>query len=428
MGRTCVRVGVIWMTASLGGCAAPPVAAPPGSGVDLVQANRPASRPRPAPPAAPPVLGVPEPASAADLARRAEADVAAMRSLSGAAPVPPQPAPLRVVAAQPPEIHWNLPAAPPTAVDAPAAAAAPQVALADPPASATPASSAPAPASAPPATPVQRDEPAPGAPGPTAAAPPAAPGPQAAAGSALDADRVGELMVALSREVYRESAYADAPLPGLMVIAAQALMRPDRSLSADAIPGLDPAERQTLERFQGFCQDLGEKLRSGGSAAAALEETVGRLRAALVERPLRLATTALCHRVDGFGDFDPFDRNAFLAHSEQRVIVYLEIDGFTSEQNQRGEWVTELSQQLVIYSDRDGIPVWSAEWQPAVDLSRNRRKDFFTVQIVTLPKALSVGRYQLKVSLRDQKSGAESEAAVEFEMVADPKLAARTGG
>jgi hypothetical protein len=35
-----------------------------------------------------------------------------------------------------------------------------------------------------------------------------------------------------------------------------------------------------------------------------------------------------------------------------------------------------------------------------------------------------VGRYQLKVRVRDEKSAAEAETSIPFEMVADPKMAA----
>ncbi len=109
--------------------------------------------------------------------------------------------------------------------------------------------------------------------------------------------------------------------------------------------------------------------------------------------------------------------------------MYVEIDDFTSEPNEKGEWVTELSQQITIYADRDGIPVWrSGDMQTAVDRSQKKRNDFFLLQIITLPKALSVGKYHMKVQVRDEKSGAEAEDAIEFEMVADPKLAVRMPG
>jgi hypothetical protein len=34
-----------------------------------------------------------------------------------------------------------------------------------------------------------------------------------------------------------------------------------------------------------------------------------------------------------------------------------------------------------------------------------------------------VGRYHLKVRIRDEKSGAEAEGSIPFEMVADPRMA-----
>ncbi len=84
--------------------------------------------------------------------------------------------------------------------------------------------------------------------------------------------------------------------------------------------------------------------------------------------------------------------------------------------------MTEVAQQLVVISDRDGIPVWREDWQRGTDMSKNRREDFFIVQVITLPKRLSVGRYQLKIHIRDEQSGSEAEATLNFEMVADPKM------
>ncbi len=243
---------------------------------------------------------------------------------------------------------------------------------------------------------------------------------------ALDNDRVDELLVDLSRELYQRSTYEQVPLRELFLIAAQSLIRPERALSVDAIEALTPQERALLNHFQAFFQQLGQRLDGGSDPDEVISEEVTALRNALIVPPrFTVASTALCYDVGGFGDYKAFDRSSFLAHSEQQLILYLEVEEFTSELNEKGQWVTELSQQLVIYSDRDGIPVWTAEWQPAVDVSKNRRQDFFTVQVITLPKALSVGRYQLKIRLRDEKSQAEAETAIEFEMVADPKLAAR---
>ena len=243
---------------------------------------------------------------------------------------------------------------------------------------------------------------------------------------AIDGDRVDELIVELSRELYTRSAYADMPLRELLAIAAQAIVRPDRSLRPNAIPGLTDEERDILEQFQRFCRELGEGLDGEQPAGDVVRTATVSLRDALIERPhLAIGDKAMCYDVGGFGDYRAFKHNRFLAHDEQDVLLYLEIDDFMSEQNEKGDWVTELGQQLIIYAASDGIPVWTADWQPVVDVSRNQRQDFFTVQRFTLPPNLSVGRYHLKVRLRDQRSGAEAETSIEFEMVADPKMVAR---
>lgn len=241
--------------------------------------------------------------------------------------------------------------------------------------------------------------------------------------TALDGDRLRELIVDLSKELYQEASYADMPLRELLLIAATTLVSPERALSPDAIPGLTERERELLSRFQSFFTELGNGLDGSRSADDVIVASLESLRRSLSTEPrLELGTLALCRRVGGFGDYDAFSKNAFLGHAEQQAIVYIEIAGFTSETNAKGEWVTELSQQLVIYSERDGIPVWREDWQSAVDVSKNKRNDFFVVQIITFPKALSVGKYYLKVRVRDEKSRAEAEGSIPFEMVADPRM------
>lgn len=241
----------------------------------------------------------------------------------------------------------------------------------------------------------------------------------------LEPERLRQLMVDLSRELYATGAYSNSPLRELLAIASMSLVDPERRLDANAIPDLTEKERQLLAGLQTFFADLGRSLNDQAEPERAVLDALEKLRSTLVQEPvLRLPTAALCTRVGGFGDYTPFNRYSFLAHSDQKVILYLEIDDFTSQVNQRGEYVTELAQQLTIYSDRDGIPVWKEEWRSATDVSKNKRQDFFTVQVITLPKALSVGKYHLKVRVRDEQSEAETETSIPFEMVADPKLAA----
>ncbi|MCH8166073.1 MAG: hypothetical protein IH889_10740 [Planctomycetes bacterium] len=241
-------------------------------------------------------------------------------------------------------------------------------------------------------------------------------------------DRLRQLVVELSAELYRQAAYRDMPLPELLLIAATTMVSPDRALAPDAIPGLTERERELIVKMQTFFVELGQDLVKTQDPEA-IVAAVNALYSGLADEPqLRLPHVALCTEVRGFGDYDQFPLNqagryAFLAHSGQQVVIYVEIEDFTSELNNKGQWLTQLSQQWIVYSDSDGIPVWREDWQVGVDLSRNRRDDFWIVQVITLPKELSLGRYQLKIHIRDEMSGAEAETAIDFEMVADPRLA-----
>jgi len=256
--------------------------------------------------------------------------------------------------------------------------------------------------------------------------PPLTPSPAPPPADAASDERLDMLLVDIRRALNMRMAYSDQPLRELIAIAMQSVIDPEFELNPDVFPGITDDERELLRPLQTFFSQLGRELDGSVEAREALERAVAELQSSLVVEPeLELPTVALCWRVRGFGDYQVFDRSSFLAHTEQRVILYIEIDRFTSEQNKKRQWVTEVSQQLEIYADADGIPVWTEEWHKAVDVSNNERRDFFTTQVITLPRALSVGRYHLKIRVRDEKSGALAEASIPFEMVADPKLAAR---
>jgi hypothetical protein len=352
----------------------------------------------------------------AGLAEQARRDIEQLRRLdpNGSPQAPAEPE----ATARRPEIQWILP---PSRRQTPARTAADQRPTEGKDAAADAVAEAPGTQ-----TPLGRDRP------PAAGMSPEEPGGgnAAAARDASDPDRYRQLIVELSSELYRRGAYSDMPLRELLLIAATTMVTPDRALATDALPGVTQREREILAEWQAFCARVGPRLAETGDPEVLVAE-IEALHKALVRQPqLIVAQASLCTRVGGFGDYDEFPRNAdgryaFLAHTGQRAVVYVEIEDFSSEANQKGQWVTKLSQQLEVISERDGIPVWREDWQAGVDLSRNRREDFFITQVITLPERLGVGRYNLKIRIRDDQSGAEAEAAIDFEMVADPRM---TGG
>jgi hypothetical protein len=243
-----------------------------------------------------------------------------------------------------------------------------------------------------------------------------------------------DLLADLRAELYARAGHADMPLRELFLIAAMRLLgssaatgpgesRP--ALDPELVEGLSARERELLGMVAHFFDALGRGLDGTRDAEEVLMQQVAALRTALAaEPPLAVPEVRLCTRVGGFGDFTPFEKNVFLAHTEQQAVVYVEVEHFSSAQSEAGQWTTALSQSLTIYAERDGIPVWMEEWQDVRDVTQHRRHDFFIVQVITLPEALSVGRYHLKVRVRDEATGAEAENAIPFEMVADARLAA----
>lgn len=145
-------------------------------------------------------------------------------------------------------------------------------------------------------------------------------------------ERVGQLVVDLSRELYASGAYSDAPLRELAVIASMTMIKPDRKLDPQAIPDLTENEKQLLGQLQNFFTELGTTLEKNQELDTAVASAAGSLRDSLVKTPqLSLPKAVLCTRVGGFGDYSPFERNSFLAASQQKVIVYLEIDEFVRD-------------------------------------------------------------------------------------------------
>lgn len=191
-------------------------------------------------------------------------------------------------------------------------------------------------------------------------------------------------------------------------------------LSERALLGLTPDERQAVKAFE---QAISE-INGGENPAEAFRiasEILGE------ESALRVARARLCSRVDGFGRYQPFSKDTFLAGRTLRAIVYSEIDGFraqpTSVDGGDPGWEVRLSQELLLYHDADGTLAWRLAPRTSRYTSRTRPRDYFIVNQVALPPTLTIGSYKLKVVTTDDATGAVDEAIIPIQVVADPKLA-----
>ncbi len=196
---------------------------------------------------------------------------------------------------------------------------------------------------------------------------------------------------------------------------------PGRPIDPEALEGLDDAQVEQVARFQSMVQLFRHQLTSAEgrvdrrAVAVALDDLYGSL-------PLTIRTAELCRRVEGFGVYEPFDSRTFMAGRDNKMIIYLELENFAPVEIGNGQHEVKLAQEVALYTDWDGQKVWRHETQQIVDRSRNQRRDFFVVQMITLPARLSVGKYILKVDVTDLHGGSVDGVPIEINLVADQSL------
>lgn len=216
------------------------------------------------------------------------------------------------------------------------------------------------------------------------------------------------------------------PVRVYAALAALDMVAPGVMVNPSAIEGLTPEDARVLESWADLMRSASDGLDSAPGDAGALARAV--LDAAAEAEsldPLEISTAKLCSRVEGFGRYSPMS-STWLAGGQHRTIVYAEVDHFASRlvrtPSGAEQYEVRLTQELQLYHDVDGLLAWRMPPQDVRDVSRNRRRDFFVVQMVDLPASLSVGRYQLKITLRDEATRQTCETVLPILIVADEEL------
>ncbi len=146
-------------------------------------------------------------------------------------------------------------------------------------------------------------------------------------------------------------------------------------------------------------------------------ETAERLR---TQADLSIPVVALCTDVKGFGVYEPINPPRFEAGREHKVVVYCEVENFSSILDEQKRWQTKLKQDVVLYTEQGGDEAWhdTTFARPIVDYSRNRRHDFFIVKMIKLPATLTIGRYLLKVTVKDEQMNRIAENTTSLQILA----------
>ncbi len=179
-----------------------------------------------------------------------------------------------------------------------------------------------------------------------------------------------------------------------------------RPEALQAIPDCDPAQQEFWTELLWALSNIFDDEAMPDQAGRA-RETATRLRAALTHiaplAGLRLTHTQFCRQINGFGSYSTYDRDEF--SPGQSVLVYTEVENFTSQLNAEEEFVTTLRSTIRIHrGDATGEILFEENLPPTEDRCRSQRRDYFHSYRITLPPDLTPGPHVLTLTARDQNS------------------------
>ncbi len=210
-------------------------------------------------------------------------------------------------------------------------------------------------------------------------------------------------------------------------LAAAALKAVDPSVPFDEslLHPLSHDQREAVRRYAQLLERMAREIEKRRTAPtpdegrAIVDEVFG-------IQPLYIRRIALCRRVQGYGVYETMPAE-ILAGREHAMVVYAEIENFQIAR--RGDMhEVALTQQIELFTSEGDEPVWQQPIQRITDQSRNRRRDFFTVQLVRLPGTLGVGNYSLRVRVTDLNGKTFHAATVPIRIVADRSLVDKSAG
>jgi hypothetical protein len=216
------------------------------------------------------------------------------------------------------------------------------------------------------------------------------------------------------------------PLRVWFIYSSLAVSNPDLTLPEGWGQDLLPAERDRVTAAHAGFAALGRAFRDGATGIDSATRQA--LVAALVGEPsLTIPKVDLCTKVTGYGEYSPVQRRSFLAGSNNRVIVYSELDGFKSHL-ENGKWTTRLATRVSIVpaSNNGNSIAWSRtpEWTEVVDTSDSPRCEFFLGEIIPISSSLAAGNYNVRVEVKDLTTGSTTSTVLPIEVLTERAFAA----
>ncbi|WP_417381708.1 hypothetical protein [Gimesia sp.] len=184
------------------------------------------------------------------------------------------------------------------------------------------------------------------------------------------------------------------------------LMANQHERALEAIPGIDPADQEFWQQTFWAVANYFDQEAIPDQADRATQ-TVTQLRQAtarLQEKAnLSLKNVAFCHKIKSFGSYERFERDEYTPG--RPVLVYSEIENFTSELTADGMYRTLLKSKIQIFkAGSNGDLVAEIPFDTTEDLCRNVRKDYFHSYKFEIPRNISLGPHIMKLTVEDEIS------------------------
>ena len=198
------------------------------------------------------------------------------------------------------------------------------------------------------------------------------------------------------------------------------LVNGDVSQAVEPIPGIASADQEFWQQMiwsvSNYFDDQGMPDPSVRAA-----ETIEQLRGAIAQlgqtADLKLRNTTFCHRIVSFGNYERFKEDRFT--TGQPVLLYSEVENFTSRRSSNDGYRTILQSAIEIYRASDlerpaaTIPLASDTTE---DFCRAQRRDYFHSYEFAIPPNLEPGQYTLQLRVVDQQSRKVATSKVNFEV------------
>jgi hypothetical protein len=132
--------------------------------------------------------------------------------------------------------------------------------------------------------------------------------------------------------------------------------------------------------------------------------------------PLEITELRFCSNVDGFGTFDAVEPPVHKAG--EPILLYCELDGLRFEQTAAG-FRTKVAAQLEILPHGGGPAIHTRPLEVAEETCRRRRRDYYIVYKLLLPRTLTPGDYRLRLTSKDLNSDRSTTHDVAFAIARD---------